>query len=231
LEKTDITAAPLKILIIEDDSLIVDFLKMGLKPEGFLLEIATDGKTALDLFHSCSPDLIILDIRLPVMNGDEVCKRIRSESNVPILVLSALDHIDDKAKLFKSGADDYLVKPFSFDELLLRIDALLRRSGTVRKQSSLRFHDIEMNLDTRIVLRSGTPIDLSAREFDLLQLFLRSPHLVLSKDSILNSVWGDDYYGDNNIIEVYIGHLRRKLGEPGVIQTIHGIGYSLRLKS
>jgi two-component system, OmpR family, response regulator MprA len=225
------TTGTIKILIVEDDPLIVDFLKMGLSPEGFEIEVASDGKFAIEQFHHRVPHLVILDIRLPGLSGDEVCKRLRAESNIPILVLTALDRIEDKVKLFKLGADDYLVKPFNFDELLLRIQALLRRVGTTWKQNELKFLDIEMSVDTREVLRSRSVIDLSAKEFDLLQLFLRNPHVVLSKDSILNQIWGYDYYGDNNIVEVYVGHLRRKLGEPAVIQTIHGVGYTLRIKA
>lgn len=225
------TEASTKILIIEDDPLIIDFLKMGLVPEGFEIATASEGKAAIESFRQHQPGLVILDLRLPGLSGDEVCTRIRAESNVPILVLTALDRIEDKVKLFKSGADDYLIKPFNFDELLLRIQALLRRAGAAWKQNDLKFLDIEMKVNSREVLRAGIPIDLSAKEFDMLHLFLRNPHLVLSKDSILNKIWGYDYDSDSNIVEVYIGHLRRKLGEPSVIQTMHGIGYTLRLKT
>jgi two-component system, OmpR family, response regulator MprA len=221
---------PIKILIIEDDPLIIDFLKMGLRPEGFQIETAKDGLSAIEQFYQNHPDLVILDLRLPGLSGDEVCKRLRAGSNVPILVLTALDQIEEKVKLFKLGADDYLVKPFNFDELLVRIRALLRRIGALGKQLNLRFLDIEMNIDTREVFRAGRSIDLSAKEFDLLQMFFSQPQHVFSKDSILDNIWGYEYDGDSNIVEVYVGHLRRKLGEPIVIQTIHGIGYALRLK-
>jgi DNA-binding response OmpR family regulator len=225
------SAAPTKILIIEDDPLIVDFLKMGLSPEGFEIEVANNGLLAIEKYLRRQPNLVILDLRLPGLSGDEVCKRLRAEGSIPILILTALDRIEDKVKLFKLGADDYLVKPFNFDELLVRIQALLRRVGSAWKQNELKFLDIEMNVNTRQVLRSGYIVDLSAKEFELLQLFLRNPNIVLSKDSILNQIWGYDYYGDNNIVEVYVGHIRRKLGEPAVIQTIHGVGYTMRLRA
>jgi len=221
----------IKILIIEDDPLIVDFLKMGFSQEGFEIAVANNGINAMEQFHQRLPSLVILDLRLPGLSGDEVCKRIRAESNIPILVLTALDRIEDKEKLFQSGADDYLVKPFNFKELLLRIQALLRRVGVASKQKELKFMNIEMNVKTREVLRSGVVINLSAKEFNLFQLFLRNPQIVLSKDAILTSIWGYDYDSDNNIVEVYVGHLRRKLGEPVVIQTVFGIGYVLRQKA
>jgi two-component system, OmpR family, response regulator MprA len=223
--------APIKILIVEDDPLVTDLLKMGLRPEGFDIETTSDGRIAIELFHRRQPRLVILDLRLPGLTGDEVCERIRAESNVPIMVLTAIDRIDEKVKLFKLGADDYMVKPFNFDELLVRLQALLRRTGTSGSVRNLRFLDIEMSIDSREVFRSGKAIDLSAKEFDLLQMFLSQPQHVWSKDTILDNIWGFEYDGDNNIVEVYVGHLRRKLGKPIVIQTIHRVGYALRLKS
>jgi len=221
---------PVMILIIEDDPQIVDFLKLGLSHEGFEVEVANDGRTGIELFRQRQPALAILDLRLPDLDGGEVCQRLRAGSNVPILVLTARDQISEKVKLLTIGADDYMVKPFSFDELLARIHGLLRRIGASGKQQCLRFLDIEMRLDTREVLRAGVVIEFSAKEFDLLSLFMSNPHRVLAKEAILNKVWGYDYYGDSNIVEVYVSHLRRKLGDPVVIQTVRSAGYSLRLQ-
>lgn len=219
----------IKILIVEDDHLIVDFIILGLRPEGFETEVAYDGRTAIELFRKTQPALVILDLRLPELDGREVCKRLRAESSVPILVLTAVDETSEKVKLFELGADDYLVKPFKFDELLARIRALLRRTGASGQQQSVSCLDIEMHVDRREVFRAGKTIELSAKEFDLLYLFMCNPLRVLSKETILNKIWGYDYEGESNIAEVYVGHLRRKLGEPAVIQTLRGVGYSLRL--
>jgi two-component system response regulator MprA len=228
----DVTSTtPVIVLIVEDDPLIVDFLKLGLRLEGFDVQAANDGKTAIQVFHQCQPALVILDLRLPQLSGEEVCKSIRAESNVPIMVLTAIDQVNEKVKLFELGADDYLVKPFNFDELLARIHALLRRTGASGRQQHLRFLDVEEWLDRREVLRAGLTIQLTAKEFDLLHLFMSNPHRVFSKEEILNVVWGYEYYGDSNIVEVYVGHLRRKLGDPVVIQTVHGVGYALRLRA
>jgi len=222
-------ADPGPILIIEDDPQIVDFLKLGLGREEFEVVVANDGRKGIELFRQHQPALVILDLRLPDLDGGEVCQHLRALSNVPILVLTARDLTTEKVKLLTIGADDYMVKPFSFDELLARIHALLRRTGAPEKQQVLKFLDIEMMLDTREVLRAGVAIELTAKDFDLLRLFLSNPRQVLSKEAILNKVWGYDFYGDSNIVEVYVGRLRRKLGDPVVIQTAHGVGYSLRL--
>jgi len=218
-----------KILIIEDDPLIVTLLKLGLRSEDYDFCVAPDGKTALELYHKHKPDLIILDLMLPDMEGAEVCRLIKAETDVPILVLTARGDTSDKLNLFALGADDYVVKPFNFDELLARMHALMRRCGKTNETTEMRFLDLVLRLDTREVLRGGTIIEISAKEFDLLHLFMSNPRRVLSKETILNHVWGYEYAGDNNIVEVYIGHLRRKLGEPSPIQTVRGIGYALRL--
>jgi two-component system response regulator MprA len=223
-------ANPEPILIIEDDPQIVDFLRLGLRHEKFEVVVANDGRKGIELFRQHQPALVILDLRLPDLDGGEVCQHLRAVSNVPILVLTARDLTSEKVKLLNIGADDYMVKPFRFDELLARIHALLRRAGAPEKQQVLKFLDIEMMLDTREVLRAGVVIELTPKDFDLLRLFLSNPRQVLSKEAILNKVWGYDYYGDSNIVEVYVGRLRRKLGDPIVIQTVHGVGYSLRLQ-
>jgi len=218
-----------KILIIEDDPLIVDLLKLVLRHEDFEIYVAPDGKTALELSRKHRPDLIMLDLLLPDLDGVEVCKRLRTETDVPILVVTARGDLSDKLNLFALGADDYVVKPFDFDELLARIHAALRRHGKTRETVEITFLDLVLRLDTREILRGGVPIELSAKEFDLLHLFMSNPRSVLSKETILNRVWGYEYVGANNIVEVYIGHLRRKLGEPSPIQTVRGVGYALRL--
>jgi two-component system response regulator MprA len=218
-----------KVLIIEDDPLIVELLKLGLRSEDFDLCVATDGKTALELFRKYQPDLIILDLMLPDMDGAEVCRFIKAETDLPILVVTARGDTSDKLNLFALGADDYVVKPFDFDELLARMHALMRRYGKTRETMRMTFLDLVLRLDTREVLRGGVNIELSAKEFDLLHFFMSNPRLVLSKESILDHVWGYEYVGDNNIVEVYIGRLRQKLGEPTLIQTVRGAGYALRL--
>ncbi|MBI4285037.1 MAG: response regulator transcription factor [Chloroflexi bacterium] len=216
------------ILVVEDDPLITDLLRMGLGHEGFRVITARDGENALELLRRQQVSVVILDLMLPGMSGEEICKRIRAESNIPILVLTARDQVESKISLLKLGADDYLVKPFDFGELLARVQALLRRSGNSAESKILTFLDIEMRIDTREVFRHGQPIEMSTKEFDLLRFFLSNQRRVLSKESILNQVWGYDFMGDNNIVEVYVGHLRKKLGEPSPIQTIRGAGYSLR---
>jgi two-component system response regulator MprA len=221
-------ANPTVILVIEDDPQIVEFLKLGLRHEGFKVEDAREGLIGIELLRQHKHGLVILDLRLPDIDGEEVCKRIRAFSSVPILVLSARDQISDKVKLITIGADDYMVKPFSFDELLARISALLRRTGTPEKQKPLKFLDIEIRLGTREVLRSGVTIELSAKEFELLCLFMSNPNQVLSKEAILNAIWGYDYYGDSNTVEVFVSRLRQKLGKPAIIRTIRSAGYSLR---
>jgi two-component system response regulator MprA len=223
-------ANPVSILIIEDDPQIVDFLRLGLGHEKFEVVVANDGRKGIELFRQHKPALVILDLRLPDLDGGEVCQHLRAVSSVPILVLTARDLTSEKVKLLTIGADDYMVKPFSFDELLARIHALLRRTGAPEKQQVLKFLDIEMMLDTREVLRAGVVIELTVKDFELLRLFLSNPRQVLSKEAILNKVWGYDYYGDSNTVEVYVGRLRRKLGDPVVIQTVHGAGYALRLQ-
>jgi two-component system response regulator MprA len=217
-----------RVLIVEDDPFIVDFLKLGFGHEGFEVHVAADGKAGLDLFHEHQPDLVILDLNLPSLDGREVCKRLRAQADVPILVLTASDQLSDKLNLFNLGADDYIVKPFNFDELLARIRAVMRRHGKTKEAVEIKFLDLELRLDTREVLRGGVAIELSAKEFDLLHFFMSNPRRVLTKETILNQVWGYEYMGDSNIVEVYVGHLRRKLGEPSIVQTVRGVGYSLR---
>jgi len=217
-----------KILIIEDDPHTVGFLQLGLRQASFDVYVAADGRAGIELFCGHQPDLVLLDLMLPGLDGWEVCRRLRAHSDVPILVLTARDDVRDKVNLFALGADDYIVKPFSFDELLARIRVALRKRGRTNEIEEMTFSDIVLRVDTREVLRSGVTVQLTAKEFDLLRYFMSNPRRVLTKETILNQIWGYEYTGDSNIVEVYVGRLRRALGEPPVIHTVRGVGYSLR---
>jgi two-component system response regulator MprA len=220
-----------RILVIEDDPPIADLLRRGLAYEGYGAETATDGETGLAAARDRPPDLVLLDLMLPGMDGLTVCRRLRAASNVPILILTAKDAVPDRVAGLDAGADDYLPKPFSFDELLARIRALLRRQQRTDQPAVLRFADIVLNQRTREVFRGGRRLTLTAREFELLALFLQSPRQVLTRDLIYDRIWSYDFGGESNIIEVYIRYLRSKLeegGEPRLIQTVRGVGYALR---
>ncbi len=219
-----------RILVVEDEAKIADFLRRGLAYEGYRVEVAYDGQEGLDKARDNLPDLVILDIMLPGIDGLEVCRRLREGSDVPIIMLTAKDTVPDRVAGLDSGADDYLVKPFALDELLARIRALLRRRQPV-VQETLRFADLTLNTATREVWRGDRLIELTAKEYDLLELFVRNPRQVLTRDIIYERIWGYDFGGESNIIEVYIRYLRAKLeaaGEPRLIQTVRGVGYALR---
>lgn len=217
------------VLIVDDEAQIIDFLQMGFSYEGFHVLVATNGPDAIREAIASDPDIIILDIMLPGLSGLEVTRQLRRTRNVPIIMLTARDEIDDLVAGLNTGADDYVTKPFAFRELMARTRALLRRNGN-NTADTLSFHDITLDRGTRVVTRNNQPVELTPREFDLLELFLMNPRQVLSRDVILSRVWGYDYSGDDNIIEVYIRHLREKLHDnpPQLIQTVRGIGYSLR---
>lgn len=217
------------VLIVDDEPQIVDFLQMGFSYEGFRVLIATNGPDAIRVATAAEPGIIILDVMLPGLNGLEVTRQLRRTRNVPIIMLTARDETDDLVAGLNIGADDYVTKPFAFRELMARTRALLRRNGN-NTADALSFYDITLDRGTRIVTRADRPVELTPREFDLLELFLMNPRQVLSRDVILSRVWGYDYSGDDNIIEVYIRHLREKLHDnpPQLIQTIRGVGYSLR---
>ncbi len=219
----------IKILVIEDDPVITDFLCTGLKYEGYEVTSRTAGKAGLDALQQTTFDLIILDVMLPDIDGFEVCRRIRDRgSDIPILILTVKKEISDRVKGLDSGADDYLTKHFSFDELLARIRALLRRRGKISKNRKLQADAIVLNLETREVSRKGKRIDLTPTEFGLLELFMRHPHRVFTRETLLNRVLGYDYDGGTNIIDVHISHLRNKLGDrpPRLIRTIYAVGYA-----
>ncbi len=222
-----------KILIIEDEERIRQFLQRGLSFEGYRIETAADGQTVLDLARENPPDLVLLDLMLPGMDGLEVCRRIRAASEVPVLMLTAKETIEDRVTGLDAGADDYLVKPFAFDELLARVRALLRRSQPTQPQV-YRFADLELDTGTRQGRRGGRIFDLTAKEYELLELFMRHPRQVLTRDLIFDRVWNYDFGGESNIIEVYVRYLRQKTEQDDLarlIHTVRGIGYVLREES
>jgi len=232
--QADVTGAKrVKVLVIEDDPFIGDALNLGLNQNGYDVTVATDGKTGLGIFEQQKPSIVILDLGLPDINGEDVCKNLRSKSEVPILVLTARYDLESKVEVLNLGADDYMVKPFAFVELLARMRTILRREGASQELHVLTFLDIELNVDTHEVYRNQngerTAIELSPREFSLLQLFIENRRRVLSREAILDKVWGYDFTGENNIVEVYVGHLRKKIGEPFPLQTIYGVGYCLKI--
>jgi two-component system response regulator MprA len=219
-----------RILVIEDEERIRQFLKRGLTYENYVVDTAIDGKDGLEKARDTPPDLVLLDIMLPGMDGFEVCRRLRAASDVPILMLTAKEAIEDRVAGLDAGADDYLVKPFSFDELLARVRALLRRAQPSQPQV-FRFSDLELDTGTRQGRRGGETFDLTAKEYELLELFMRNPRQVLTRDVIFDRVWGYDFGGGSNIIEVYVRYLRQKTeGEdlPRLIHTVRGVGYVLR---
>jgi DNA-binding response OmpR family regulator len=219
----------LRALLVDDEPHIIEFLRMGFEYEGFEILTATDGTAALRLALNEKPDIIILDIMLPGMTGLEVARRLRAVSDAAIIMLTARDEIDDRVAGLETGADDYVIKPFAFKELIARARAVLRRRGKSLDRT-LAFAGIELDRDTRAVTRDGRAIELTPREFELLELFLAHPRQVLTRDAILSRVWGYDYMGDDNVIEVYVRHLREKLDDnpPRLIQTVRGVGYALR---
>lgn len=219
-----------KILIIEDEQKIADFLRRGLSYEGYKIEAASDGESGLKAARDNIPDLVILDVMLPGLDGFEVARRLRAGGDLPILMLTAKDSVPDRVKGLDSGADDYLVKPFAFEELLARVRALLRRHKPT-EATTLRFADVVLNTATREVTRSGKRVDLTTKEFDLLHIFMLHPRQVLPRELIYDRIWGYDFGGESNILEVYIRYLRSKLeanGESRLIQTVRGVGYALR---
>jgi two-component system, OmpR family, response regulator MprA len=219
-----------RILIVEDDPAILKVLQRSLAYEGYAVDIATDGRTGLNLAHDHHPDLVILDWMLPGMDGLEVCRRLRLQGGLPILMLTAKDTIQDRVQGLDAGADDYIVKPFNLDELTARIRALLRRTQTERNQI-YNFADLTMDTSSRQVTRGKRPVSLTAKEYELLELFLRHPRQVLTREVIFDRVWGYDFGGESNVLEVYIRYLRQKLeaeDEPRLIHTIRSVGYVLR---
>jgi two-component system, OmpR family, response regulator MprA len=218
------------ILVIEDELKIADFLRRGLTYEGFQVEVRVDGESGLKAARDNPPDLVVLDVMLPGLDGFEVCRRLRAGGAVPILMLTAKDSVADRVKGLDSGADDYVVKPFAFEELIARVRALLRRSRPT-EEMVLHFADLTLNVTTREVTRGTRKVELTTKEFDLLHFFMRHPRQVLPRELIYDRIWGYDFGGESNILEVYIRYLRSKLevdGEARLIQTVRGVGYALR---
>jgi two-component system, OmpR family, response regulator MprA len=233
-------AAKPRILVVEDEPAIAGFVRRGLVFEGYAAEVVADGGAALDLLRDAPPDLLVLDVMVPGIDGLEIARRVRAAEEaeggppLPIIMLTARDGVPDRVAGLDAGADDYLVKPFAFEELLARVRAQLRRAARTNPPAAgdaLRFADLELDLAGRTARRGARTIDLTAREFDLLALFLRHPNQVLPRRLILDRVWGSDFFGDPNVLEVFVSGLRRALeaaGEPRLLQTVRGVGYVLR---
>ena len=219
------------ILVVEDDRRIRDLLRRGLIFEGYTVDTAEDGEAGLRHAREKLPDAVILDLMLPGIDGIEVCKRLRSVSTVPILMLTARDAVPDRIAGLDAGADDYMVKPFAFDELLARLRALFRRHKMDATPEIYSYADLTLNPRTRQVFRGEEEVQLTAKEFDLLELFMRHPNQVLTRDLIYEHIWEYDFGGESNIIEVYIRYLRTKLetnDQTRLLQTVRGVGYALR---
>nr|WP_290223961.1 response regulator transcription factor [Trichocoleus desertorum] len=225
------TAPSAHILVIEDEVKLARFIELELSYEGYQVTLAHDGFTGLTTARDARPDLIILDWMLPGLSGLEVCRRLRTTGDkVPVVLLTAKDEVSDRVAGLDAGADDYVVKPFSIEELLARVRAHLRRVQEA-DPDVLQFEDLILNRQTREVFRGDRAIELTAKEFDLLDFLMAHPRQVISRDRILEQVWGYDFMGDSNIIEVYIRYLRLKLEanqEKRLIQTVRGVGYVLR---
>ncbi|MDG0790362.1 response regulator transcription factor [Cohnella ginsengisoli] len=221
------------ILVIDDDDKITSLLRRSLAFEGYEVSTASNGPAGLGIVADKSADLVILDVMMPGIDGWEVCRRLRTAGmNVPVLMLTAKDDVQDRVKGLDLGADDYLVKPFALEELMARVRALMRRRPEPAGENNrLRFDDLVLDVDGREAIRGDNRIELTAKEFDLLHLFMQNPKRVLSRDQIMDKIWGYDYSGESNVLEVYVAMLRQKLEEFGdkrLIQTVRGAGYVLK---
>jgi two-component system response regulator MprA len=218
---------PPRILVVDDEPNITEFLRVGLGYEGFEVATADDGREGLYRARDESFDLVILDVMLPGLDGFEVCKRLRTVSDVPILMLTAREEVPNRVTGLDLGADDYLTKPFSFVELLARVRAILRRRGVGMMRAVLQEADVLLDREGRSVERAGRPIPLTGKEFDLLEFLISHPRQVFRREALLDRVWGYDFAGDTNLVDVHIGHLRDKLDDrpPRLIQTVRGVGY------
>src|ERR1700710_53228 len=230
MNTTELDSAGGRVLVVEDDVEILDVLRRSLRNEGYEVRTSADGVAALDVATGFVPDLVVLDLGLPRLDGVEVCRRLRAEGDVPILMLTARAETEDRVSGLDSGADDYLVKPFERQELLARIRALLRRRPP-RGAASLEVADLQLNPDTREVRRGGRETELPNREFELLEFLMRNERLVISRERLLDEVWGYDPMAATNTIDVFISNLRRKLeagDEPRLLHTKRGAGYVLK---
>ncbi|WPQ62552.1 response regulator transcription factor [Chitinophaga sancti] len=224
----------MRILLVDDEPRIADTLSFGLFENGYNATVAYDGETGYGMFHQQQFDLLVLDINLPGLNGYELCKRVRKENaKIPIIMLTALSTLEDKIEGYDAGADDYIVKPFEFRELMMKIKVLLRRSNNTVQPTGNLLHagDLIMNADTREVTRAGTPVNLTVKESQLLEFLLRNKNRVISRADIAISVWEIDFETNTNIIDVYINYLRNKIDKPFSEKLIHtqvGLGYILK---
>jgi two-component system OmpR family response regulator len=224
--------AEARVLVVDDDTNITDLVGTALRYEGFEVELVHGGRAAIDAVTSFRPDLIVLDVMLPDLDGFEVSRRLSADGRrVPTLFLTARDATEDKVRGLTLGGDDYVTKPFSLEELIARVRSVLRRAGGEQQSARLSFADLEMDDDTHEVWRGGTSVELTATEYKLLRYLLANARRALSKAQILDHVWEYDFGGDANVVETYVSYLRKKLDPlgPSLIQTIRGVGYSLRL--
>ena len=225
-----------QVLVVDDDPRITSLLRRALRFAGHTVQVARDGLEGLALAEAAAPDLVILDVMLPGLDGLGVCRRLRGMADTPILMLTARDDVPDRVLGLDAGADDYLVKPFALEELLARVRALLRRAGGTSEEeddgpTSLCFADLTLDTCTRCIARGGRTTSLSTTEFKLLRLFLHHPHHVLTRERLIEGVWGIDFPGESNVLEVYVRYLRLKLEQdtlPRLIHTVRGAGYVLR---
>ncbi len=221
----------MRILLLEDEPKVSALVKRGLTAERYAVDVMADGREGLEYAEAYPYDLILLDLMLPKLSGLEVLQRIRRTNQfVPILILTARDSVDDKVKLFESGADDYLTKPFAFAELMVRVKALLRR-GPVNRSSTLRIGELELDRLTQQVKRNGRRVDLTAKEYSLLEYLMQNPDRVLSRNMIIEHVWDQSFDGITNIVDVYVRHLRSKIDDgcdSKMIRTVRGTGYMIR---
>ncbi|HMM32175.1 MAG TPA: response regulator transcription factor [Clostridia bacterium] len=221
-----------RILLVEDEEEIVRFVKLELEHEGYAVAAATDGRTGLDLALSECFDLILLDVMLPELNGIEVLRRLRREKHTPVIMLTARDTIVDKVTGLDTGANDYMTKPFHIEELLARLRACLRASSHEAEDISVvKIGDLTLDTAQRLVMRNGKTIVLTKTQYDLLAYLARNRNIVLTREQILNEVWGYDYLGDSNVVDVYIRYVRTRLGDTSenrLIETVRGVGYVIR---
>jgi DNA-binding response OmpR family regulator len=219
------------VLVVEDDPDLAGALELELQHAGYEVRVEPDGPAALRAGADWQPDLVVLDLGLPTLDGLDVCRRLRASSWVPIVILTARDRVDDRIRGLDAGADDYVTKPFSLDELLARVRSSLRRSQRSEEGHVLRADDLVLDAVARTVARAGVPIELTRREFDLLEFLMRHPGQALERGTLLSEVWGYDFLGGSNVVDVYVRYLRRKIESPEgprLIDTVRGIGYALR---
>jgi DNA-binding response OmpR family regulator len=217
------------VLIVEDEVKLARFVELELKHEGYEVSVANDGRAGIDMFYEVKPDIILLDLMLPQLSGIEVCRRIRRESNVPIIMLTAKGEVMDKVMGLDSGADDYITKPFAIEELMARMRVALRHKTEEKTEENvLKLKMLEVDTARRRVTINGEEVELTKKEFDLLVYLVQNKNIVISREQILNNVWGYDYFGETNVVDVYIRYLRNKLDEKcgeKLIHTIRGVGY------